>query len=267
MHLLRRLRPLYRTEPLADGALVQRMRGHRLESSIRLGPNEWHVAIIHADGTVDDLGISRNLLTTVGRDLLAAGFGNPAGKDGALTASSATSATPAGGGMTVDAYKGWRVYAPVTGLTTAPVYGNIGSNSATVLTIDQWWTAADGVGATPAATNGYHIQPATIARFMALTENAGAASAADTVLTGEITTGGLARAIATYAHTPGAATYTMTKSFSVTASFPAIHKGALFTAANPTAAGVMVFEAVLNADAIVVNGDTLQIVATNTLSG
>ena len=92
-------------------------------------------------------------------------------------------------------------------------------------------------------------------------------AAGDTVLTGELTTGGAARALATYAHTPAAATYTLAKSFSITATFPAIHKGALFTAANPTAAGVMVFEAVLNADANVINGDTLQVTATNTLSG
>ena len=57
MHLLRRLHPNYRTEPLADGALVQRFRGSRMENSIRLGPNEWHVVVIHPDGSVDDVGL------------------------------------------------------------------------------------------------------------------------------------------------------------------------------------------------------------------
>jgi len=271
MHLLRksRLTPRYETEPLPDGALVQRFRGHELESSLRLGPNHWHAVIIHADGSVTDLGVSTNLLTTVGRDLLAAGLGNPTGKDGAFTASSATSGTPAGGGLTADQYKGWRVFCPVTGLTTAPVYGNIGSNSTTVLTVDGWWvgTSDTMTGTTPASTNGYHIQPSVLARFMGLTENAGAAAAGDTVLTGELTTNGGARAKATYAHTPAAATYTLTNSYAITGTFPAIHKGGLFTAANPTAAGVLVFEAVLNADASVVNGDTLQVVCTNTLAG
>ena len=78
---------------------------------------------------------------------------------------------------------------------------------------------------------------------------------------------GCTRAIATYAHTGGTSSYTMTKSFSVTATFAAIHKGALFNCSNTTAGGIMVFEAVLNADASVVNGDTLQVVATITTTG
>lgn len=247
---------------------VKIMRGRHIEESVHHGPNAWHALVIHPDGSYDNLGVSYNLLTNSGRDLIAAAYGNFAGKDGALTASSATTATPAGGGMTVDAYKGHRVFCPVTGLTTAPVYGNIGSNSATVLTVDGWWigTTDTMTGATPAATNGYHIQPAALSRFMALTENAGAAAATDTVLTGELTTGGASRALATYAHTGGTATYTLQKTFTITATFPAIHKGGLFTAANPTAAGIMVFEAVLTADASVINGDSLQVTATITLS-
>ncbi len=168
--------------------------------------------------------------------------------------------------MTVDAYKGWRVYAAAAAITTEPPYGNIGSNSATVLTIDQWWTAVDGVATTPAATNGYSVMATAVPRFMALTENAGAASAASTVLTGELTTGGGSRALATYAHTGGTATYTLQKAFSITATFPAIHKMGLFTAKDSTAAGVIVFESVLNADANVVNGDTLTVTDTVTLS-
>ncbi len=241
------------------------MRGRHLDQAVHMGPNAWHALVIHPDGSYDDCGVAYNLLTNAGRDLIAAGFGNPAGKGGALTASSATSATPAGGGMTVDAYKGWRVFSPITGVTTEPVYGNIGSNSATVLTIDQWWTAVDGVGTTPAATNGYHIQPAAESRFMGLTADTGSANVANTVLTSEQTGNGLARALATYAHTGGTATYTLQKSFTVTGSVT-VHRGALFTAKDTTAAGVMVFEAVLNADAIVANGDTLQVTATVTLS-
>lgn len=242
------------------------MRGRELAESVHHGPNVWHALVAHPDGSYE-LVSGENLLTTAGRDLIADAYGNFAGKDGALTASSATSATPAGGGMTVDAYKGYRVYCPVTALTTAPVYGNIGSNSATVLTVDGWWvgTADTMTGATPASTNGYHIQPSALSRFMGLTTDVGAAAAGDTVLASEITTGGCGRALATYAHTDGVATYTLQKTFSVTSSFT-IHKGGLFTAANPTAGGIMVFEAVLSADAIVANLDTLQVTATVTLS-
>src|SRR5258706_14403267 len=110
--------------------------------------------------------------------------------------------------MTSDQSKGWRVFCPVTALTTAPVYGNIGSNSATVLTVDGWWigTTDTMTGTTPASTNGYHIQPSVLARFMGLTTDSGAASASDTALTSEITTNGGSRAKAVYAHTGGTAT-------------------------------------------------------------
>lgn len=257
-------------QPLDDGAIIHiaryRDEVRRVADSIRLGPNEVHAFITHADGSIDDLGISHNLLTTVGRDLAAAAIGQATGAQGALTASSATSATPSGGGLTTDQYKGWRVYCPVTGLTTAPVYGNIGSNSTTVLTVDQWWTAADGVGTTPASTNGYLILPSGLARFMGITADTGAASAADTTLTSEQTTNGMARAVATYAHSASAATFTLQKAFSVSGGTTTIHKMGLFTAKDTTAAGVLYFESVLNADAIVISGDTLTITDTVTLS-
>lgn len=271
MNVLRlaRLRPRIEVDSLPDGAVVRTMRGHRLHDSVRLGPNEVHFSISHPDGTVEDLGVSVNLLTTVGRDLWAAAFGQAAPKDGALTASSATSATPSGGGLTTDQFKGWRIYCPVTGLTTAPVYGNIGTNSTTVVTVDGWWvgTADTMTGATPASTNGYIILPACEARFMGLTTDTAAAAAGDTVLATELTTNGLGRAKATYAHTGGAATYTLTNSFSVSGGPQTVHKGGLFTAANTTAGGVMVFETVANADAIVTSGDTLNATWTVTMSG
>jgi hypothetical protein len=271
MHLLRPKlwTPRIEVDGIDDGAIVRLMRGSRLVDRVRLGPNEVHFAILHPDGSYDDCGVSPNLLTTVGRDLLAAAMGNFAGKDGALTASSSTSATPAGGGMTVDAYKGHRIWCPVTGLTTAPVYGNIGSNSATVITVDGWWvgTSDTMTGATPAATNGYHIQPSVLARFMALTTDTGAAAAGDTVLASELTTNGLARALAAYAHTGAAATYTLTKTFSVSGGPQTVHKGGLLSAANATAAGVLVFETVANVDAIVTTSDSLTATWTVTLSG
>jgi len=271
MNLLRlsRLRPHIETQPLPDGALVRRMRGHRIEETLRLGPNAWHVVVIHADGSVDDLGVSYNLLTNGGRDLLAAGLGATGfGVSGTIaTGTSATSLTATGTPFVADAYKGWRIYCPITGITTAPVYGNIGSNSTTVFTIDQWWNAADGTAGTPAATNGYMVTAAFVPRFMGLTADTGAASAASTVLTSEITNNGLERAKATYAHTPAAATYTLTNTFSVSGGPQTIHRGGLFTAANTTAAGVLVFETVASVDAIVTTSDSLVATWTVTLSG
>ena len=268
MQFLRRLRlvPRYEVQPLRDGARLLLYRGHRVEDTIRLGPNEVHASITHADGTITDLGISHNLLNTDGRDLVAAALGTPGINNGtnAASAMAATSLTDSGETWTVDAYKGWTVVAEQG--TDTPVFGNVGSNTGTVLTVDAWRNADDSAGTTPGATANYLIIPTCRPRYMALTENASAAAAANTVLTGEITTGGLARALCTYAHTDDAATLTLQKAFSVTASFPAVHRMGLFTASNVTAGGIMVFESVLNADANVISGDTLTCTDTVTLS-
>lgn len=255
------------------------MRPHNLGLAVRdglhLGPDLVHVAIIHgpgrpndwAPGSLEDLGISRNLLTNAGRDLVAAALGATGfGVTGTVaTASTATSLTATGTPFVVDAHKGWIVIAEEG--VNAPVWGNIGSNTTSVLTVDAWRTGDDTAGTTPAATANYLILPNLRCRYMALTENAAPAAATDTILTGEITTGGAARALTTYAHTGGAATLALTKTFSITATFPAIHKIGLFTASNPTAAGIMVYETVLNADANVILGDTFAVTWTNTVSG
>jgi hypothetical protein len=255
--------PRIRIRP--DGILEVR-RGLRVEQQLRLGPNEVHAVVIHPDGSVDDLGVSKNLLNTDGRDLVAAALGAAGVNSGTnvATGSSATSLTDTGEAWTTDQFKGWTVIAEES--TNTPVYGNIGSNTATVLTIDAWKNADDSAGTTPGATANYAIYPTCRPRYIALTENASAAAAGNTTLTGELTTGGASRALATYAHTNDAATLTLSKSFSITASFPAIHRAGLFTASNPTAAGIMVFETVLNADANVINGDTLAVTWTITLS-
>lgn len=242
---------------------------------LHFGPDPVHVQIIHGPGRpndwkpgeIEDLGISYNLLTNVGRDLVAAALGATGfGVTGTIaTASSATSLTATGTPFVADAYKGWIVVAEEG--TNAPVWANIGSNTTSVLTVDAWRTGDDTAGTTPGATANYLILPNQRSRYMALTENAGAASAASTVLTGEITTGGCNRQLATYAHTAATATLTLTKTFSVTATFPAIHKIGEFTASNVTAAGILVYETVLNADANVINGDSLQVTHTITISG
>jgi hypothetical protein len=253
-------------ESLSDGARVAIVRGHVVEERFRLGPNAVSAIIFHEDGTYTDLGVSHNLLTNTGRDLVADGLGAAGVNNGSnvATGSSATSLTDTGEAWTTDRFKGWTVIAEET--TNTPVYGNIGTNSGTVLTIDAWKNADDSAGTTPGATANYAIYPTVRPRYMGLTENAGAAAAGDATLTGEITTGGCNRQLATYAHTPGTATFTLIKSFSVTSTFPAIHKMGLFSASTTTAGGIMVFETVLNADANVINGDTLQVTDTVTIS-
>jgi hypothetical protein len=267
MHLLSpRPKPQLEVVGLNGYSELSIVRGRFVEDRFKLGPNEVSAIIFHEDGSYTDLGISQNLLTNGGRDLVAAALGAAGVNNGAnvATGSSATSLTDTGEAWTTDQFKGWTVIAEET--TNTPVQGHIGSNSATVLTIDAWTNADDSAGTTPGSTANYAIYPTCRPRYMALTENAGAASASDTVLTGELTTGGASRALATYAHTGGTATFTLQKSYSISASFPAIHKMGLFTASTSTAAGILVFETVLNADANVISGDTLQVTDTVTLS-
>lgn len=81
-----------------------------------------------------------------------------------------------------------------------------------------------------------------VAEYMALTENATAPAASDTTLASEITTNGLSRAVATYAHTTNTTSYTMSKTFTASGTFSAVQKEALFNAAGPPPAGTMFVE-------------------------
>lgn len=276
-----------KVETLADGARLNILRpfsdGHNVENrvvrSVRIGQNVVHAFIAHADGSVTDIGESHNLLTNIGRDVFHAwiGGGIPAGGAGSpATATSASTITATATPWTASnlatpqlGLAGFRVYASVTGITTAPVYGNIVSNTTSVATIDKWWNAIDGTGTTPASTNAFIIGAGGIAsvRFMALSTNSGAASASDTTLSSEVTTNGGGRALATYAHTQGAATSTLQTVYSISGTITAIHKMGLFCALTSAGADPMVFETVLNADATVVNGDSLTVTDTITVSG
>lgn len=102
---------------------------------------------------------------------------------------------------------------------------------------------------------GHTTQPAE-AQYIGLTTNTGAPAAGDTTLTGEISTGGLGRAQGTYAHTPDATSYTITASWTASATHTAVHKAGLF---NASSGGTMAFTTNLNADATLASGDQLQV--------
>lgn len=271
-------------KPAHDGFVLNVFRRDRrdrayVQDSLRVGPNMVDAFVTHPDGTLTYLGQSKNLLTNIGRDWWSQSWGFiGAGVTTAspATATSATSVTVTGTPLTASnlgtpqlGVAGLRVWMPVTNVTTAPVYGNIVSNTTSVITIDQWWTVSDGTGTTPGSTNALHIAPGGISacRFMALTTNASAASASNTTLAGEITNNGAARALATYAHTYGNSTLTLQKAFSITGTITAIHRAGLFTALTAAGADPMIYETVLNVDATVANGDTLTVTWTGTLSG
>lgn len=106
-----------------------------------------------------------------------------------------------------------------------------------------------------------------VLKWVALTANVTAPAAGDTTLTGEITTagGGLIRKAGTYAHTTGAASYTITTTFTAngTDSLPVtIGKRGIFDA---SASGNMGFETlVLPTATLSASGDALTL--TDTIS-
>lgn len=106
------------------------------------------------------------------------------------------------------------------------------------------------------------------ANYIALTANTTAPAAGDTTLTAEITTagGGLIRAQATYAHTAGASTYTLTKTFTTNGSdsLPVtVGKIGVF---NASSSGTMVFETLVSPTATLsAVGDQLTITETVTI--
>lgn len=276
-------RPKKRVRLLDDGAFIDLVRtkaksGSRfLDRTVRIGPNHVHVYITHKDGTVTDLGVSKNLLTNIGRDWMSQALSQviTGVVQNAPATSTTTSTTITGTGSTWTASNlaspqlglaGSRVVVPVTAVTTAPVYGNIVSNTTSIITVDKWWTAAGGTGTTPSNTASFIVIPGTSAVFMALTQNGGAASAADTVLTSEITSGGCGRQVCTYAHSMGAATSAIASVFTVTSTFAAIVKMGLFTALTAAGADPMIFEDTFTS-ASVISGDTLTVTDTITYSG
>ena len=100
------------------------------------------------------------------------------------------------------------------------------------------------------------------AAYIALTTDAAAAAAGDTVLASEISTNGLERAIGAYAHTPGTNTSTVSKTFTASGTHTAVVKSGLFTAAI---SGTMVHEAVFSPSVNLASGDQLAITWTITL--
>lgn len=119
-----------------------------------------------------------------------------------------------------------------------------------------------------AATYTTSTQPAA-ANYMAVSANATAPSAASTTLPGEITTGGggLVRAQATYAHTGGAATATLTKTFTANGSDSLPVTIAKIGILNAASSGTLVHETLISPTATLsASGDQVTITETITAS-
>lgn len=93
------------------------------------------------------------------------------------------------------------------------------------------------------------------ANWIALTENATPPAAADTTLTGELTLSGLGRAQAAYAHTGGATTYTLTKTF--TSSDATTRTISKLGVLNASSGGTLVFATLVPSPPVLVSGDSL----------
>lgn len=251
-------------------------RGRFMGEKLTFGPNFVHTYIMRGrsgeygkPGSVEDLGWSHNIKTTVGMDWLHNNMGGlitPTSGSPATTVT-ATAITSTGTTLSADALKGMRVVMPITGLTTKPVFANILSNTTSVIQVDSWQTEAQGAGTTPASTSAYFVLPGQgPASYIGLTTDTGAPAVGDTTLATEITTNGLQRALATFAHTPGATTYTLAKTFAATGTHTNVHKAGNFTGGyGASGGGILVADTNLNADATLANGDSLAVTWTWTL--
>jgi hypothetical protein len=212
----------------------------------------------------------------LGNDYQAGAMGGDlAGVAGTATSTTATTLANTGAAFATTG-SGLAGHMVVAGTSAATFrYGTVISNTATVLTIGEWLdpAAPGAVASTPAGTSPYIVLPGGApAWYMALGTSAAAPAAADTLtnLT-EVNNagGGLNRKLATYAHTTGAASYTLTAAYTANASDSAtfgvaIHKVGVLATLTP-ATGRIVFETVLNADATLsASGDQLTVTETVT---
>lgn len=244
--------------------------------------SHWRTTIIPRVGKIRRATWRSNLTTdtasgyTNRRDFQSKAMGNGpssafAVAQGAATATSGTTLTaPTGFPTAGQALAGQIVVAgPNSSGTGSKVYGVIVSNSATVLTVDQWYdpTSTSGAaGSTPNATCSYVVVPGqNPASWLALTTDATGPSSADTTLASELATNGFTRAVGTYAHSAAATTYTLTHLFTATGT-DTINKEAVFGACNITGGGVMPFESAEPSPPTLVSGDTLSQVVTITVN-
>ncbi len=235
-----------------------------------------------ADGKLKDVSIHHNLTTdaatgyTNRRDWQSKAMGggtwsgSAATLTGSATSAAATTLTNSGASFPTSGQglAGAIVAAgPNTSGAGSTVFGVIVSNTSTVLTVDQWYNAGTmGSGTTPNATASYQVLPGQApAMFLALSTDGTAPASTDTALTGEITSGGLSRALAVFSHTAAATTYTLQKVFNATGTFT-VNKEAVFGAANSTAGGVMPFESAEPNPPTLVSGDQLTQTVTITIN-
>lgn len=232
-------------------------------------------------------------LSTNGRDAVARLVGGDTlAYVGTATGSAATTLTDSGASFTASsggppALGGLVGHIVIAGSTAANLtYGVIISNTSTVLTIDQWHTVAtpETAATTPSTTAPYVVLPGGAPCFyMGISVATRAFNAADTVLTNDGSTvselwfsgGGLRRRLASWAHTGGTATYTVSNTFTANGSdtLPqTIAKVGIFqhyvnATVTTSNSGIILFQTVLSSTATLsASGDNVAITDTVTIS-
>lgn len=239
--------------------------------------------IYRRDGTVEESPWIHNLTTdaaagyTGRRQWEAAAMGNGlaaafATATGNATSTSASSLTNTGAAFPTTGLglSGCIVAAgPNSSGAGAVAWGYVTSNTATVLTIDQWYNPASATGAAvgtpPNGTCSYQILfvqgPAA---FLALSSNVGAPATSDTTLNSEFSGSGLTRAIGSWSHALNATTFTLTHTFTATGS-ATVAEEAEFSSAVINL-GVMPFESSESPNAVLAAGDTVAQTITITIN-
>lgn len=182
---------------------------------------------------------------------------------------SATSPTSTGftcSGLTASAHVGHLV-------TLGAVWGVITANTATTVTVDQWYTPGTYAGGAAAPSAGtFIILPAAApAVFMAIAATGGHSPVVgDTTLLNEGSTAGsgMLRKAATYAHTTSATNYTMTATYTYTSTDNGTTRVydtiGMFDTLTPVS-GIMQFQSSLNFSAsLSITGDA--VTATQTVN-
>lgn len=96
-----------------------------------------------------------------------------------------------------------------------------------------------------------------VANYIAVSANTTAPAAGDTVVAGEETANGLARAVGTFTYNAGGPNYTLSKTFTYTGGTAiTLAKAGMLNAAS---GGVLVFEALFGSTATLVNGDQITV--------
>lgn len=265
------------TSTLAPAPTATSMRAGASNSGVG---SLWQATIRDKRGRIKFIGQPRpNVRTNAGGDWQAAAM---CGQSGATSNPPARAMTSIAGTTLTDTGAAFPTAANITGVTGglvgrmvavgpnssgtgSTVYGVIITNTATAVTVDRWVAAGSpfAAGTTPNGTGNYQILPGNApAWFMALSSTVQAGAVGDTVLAGELTTNGFARAApTTITHTLASASWSVANTYTASGN-ATINSEALFNASGTagqtaTTGGVMPFESAEPSAPTLVSGDTV----------